>query len=130
MSFNDFKKSYFGDDSRQNRLNTYSRLGYLPRTEIDDTNYTLLTEDVLVAYTALSASRTITLPSAATLVATGPNNKVNSFIVKDETGSASTYNIVLQPTGGELFDGAANYTISSDFGSVQFYTEGTAFFIV
>lgn len=128
MSFNDFKKSYFGDEARQNRLNTYSRLGYIPRTAVDDADYTALVDDVLISIVALTAPRTITLPLAATLVSNGPNNKVKSFIIKDESGDAITHNITVQPSGGETIDGQPWALINNSYGNLQLYTNGVEFF--
>lgn len=127
-SFNDFRKTYFGDDEIQSRYAAASRLGRIPRTEVDDDDYTLQLDDVLVSFIALTAGRTLTLPLAATMVGSGPNNKVNSFIVKDESGDASTYNITIQPSGGETIDGQPWALINNNYGNLQFYTNGIEWF--
>lgn len=127
-SFNDFRKTYFGDDEIQSRYAAASRLGRIPRTEVDDDDYTLDVDDVLVAFITLTAGRTLTLPLAATMVGSGPNNKVNSFIIKDESGDAATYNITIQPSGGETIDGNASASITNDYGALTFYTDGIAWF--
>ena len=130
MSFNDFRKPYFGDEFRMARLNSFHRLGRIPRTEVDDTDYTLLIDDVLVAFTALTEPRVVNLPPAASMVADGANNKVNSFIIKDEALAAGTHNITLTPAMGETIEGAGTYVMSNDGESVTFYTSGTDWFVL
>jgi hypothetical protein len=92
------------------------------RTPVNDTDYTLVTTDSKVCFTALSAARTITLSSASAV----PGQEV---IVKDESGSCngtSTITVVA-PSGGTI-DGAANAVINSAYGLLKFYNNGTQWF--
>lgn len=88
-----------------------------------DTDYTAKITDTIIGYTSLSASRTVSLPPAA-------NFPIGfTLTVKDESGSATTWNIVVEPDGAETIDGASNYTIATDYGAVTFYQSGGAWWI-
>lgn len=91
----------------------------LGRTPVADAAHTQAASDVLIAYTSLSAGRTVTL-----LVEAG-----RLTIVKDESGAAGTHNITVQGVSGNI-DGAANYVINTNYGGVGIYCNGTDFFTV
>lgn len=78
-------------------------------------------EEVIVAVTDTSSARTITLTTA--LLQSG-----RIIIVKDESGGANTNNITVDTQGSELIDGAASSTISTNYGSVRLYSNGTHWF--
>lgn len=88
-----------------------------PRTPVVNVAYTAKYTDVIIAYTSLSAARSVTLPSAV-----GMAGKV--FIIKDEDGLAATYNITVVGT----IDGSSNATISSNYGVGRYFSDGTAWF--
>jgi hypothetical protein len=87
------------------------------RKAVNDAAYSVLASDCIVAYTALSATRAVTLPTASTVT-----NQI--FIIKDETGNAGTDNITLVGT----IDGATNKSISTGYGAIRLYSNGTAYF--
>jgi len=89
----------------------------MKRTAVADANYTILTTDYIVAYPALTAARSVTLPSSG--VTTG-----QEFIIKDESGNAGTYNITVVGT----IDGAANKVLNTAYGTVRLYYNGTGWF--
>jgi len=69
-----------------------------------------------------SAARAITLPS--------PVNG-RTFIIKDKTGTAETYNITLTRNGAESIEGvAANRTLSTNWGCWKVVSDGTNWFII
>ena len=88
---------------------------------LQTTSYTAAPNDVIIGYTALSAAVTVTLPTAAAA------NKGKFYVIKDEAGAAATNNITIQPSSGNI-DGVSSIAISSNFGSVQVYTDGNAWF--
>jgi hypothetical protein len=95
----------------------------MSRRAVSDADATISAGDQLVAVTALTAARTLTLPAAATwsgLV----------IRVKDESGDATAFDIIVEGNGAETVDGAANYTISADYGYQAFYSNGTAVFTI
>ena len=49
-------------------------------------------------------------------------------IVKDEGGKAGTNNITITTEGGETIDGGASVTISSNYGVVRLYSDGSNWF--
>ncbi len=94
------------------------------RVAVADADHTLLISEYLIAYTSITATRTVDLPLASTAT-----NQI--FIVKDESGSASGANrITIDPNGAELIDGSATFQLTSGFESVSFYSNGTAWFII
>jgi hypothetical protein len=91
------------------------------RTAINDAGYTALSSDHLIAYTSLSAARTITLPAAS-----GMTNRV--MIIKDESGAAATNNITVNVTAGGTIDGASSKLISTAYGVIEVYSNGAQWF--
>lgn len=88
------------------------------RRAISDTNYTVVASDSIIAYTALSASRTITLPS--------PNTSTGRIIViKDESGSCSGTNTI---TVIGTVDGATNYLLNSAYAYIRLYAGSTGWY--
>lgn len=96
---------------------TYGQPETAVRNGINDTNYTVTSADTLVAYTTLTASRTVTLPSPASV----PAGK--QFIIKDESGSCSG-SITLTVTGS--IDGSANIVLNSAYANVRLYSNSAA----
>lgn len=91
------------------------------RTVVADANYTLLPTDNTIAYTSLTAARTATLPSA-----TSYTNKI--YIIKDESGNAGTSNITIATTSSQTIDGASTKVISTAYGLVKVYSNGSNWF--
>ncbi|CAM3973291.1 hypothetical protein MUGA111182_19945 [Mucilaginibacter galii] len=88
------------------------------RRAVANSAATLQATDYLVAYTSLTASRALTLGSASAFSGL-------HFVLKDESGSAGTYNITLVGT----VNGTANpVAINSAYGVYRFYSNGTAWF--
>ena len=65
---------------------------------------------------------TITIPTAQSVLPGRP------YVIKDESGDASTNPITVNTQGAELIDGAATDTINTDFASIGYYTNGTNWF--
>lgn len=84
--------------------------------------YAVLTTDYIVEVNTGSA-RTIQLPNAPT---TG-----QQFVIKDVTGTASSFNISLTTVGGAVtIDGATTYTINTNYAAIKVYFNGTSYFII
>jgi hypothetical protein len=75
----------------------------------------------IIGVTSTAATRTITLATADTVAG-------RVIIVKDESGGAGTNNITVTTQGGQTIDGAASITISSNYGVVRVYSDGTNWF--
>lgn len=90
------------------------------RTTKADVNYTVLSTDNIIAFTSLTATRTLTIPCGSLGTAANPQE----IIVKDESGSAGTFPITLSAT----IDGATNKTISTPYGATRLYANGSACF--
>lgn len=71
-----------------------------------------------------SAARTIQLPNAPSAGA----GRV--YIVKDATGTASSFNISVTTPGGTVtIDGSTTYTMSTNFQALQFVFDGTKYYV-
>jgi len=86
------------------------------------TNYIALPSDVIIEVTNTSAPRTITLPTPLV-----NGNVGKSFLIKDSSGAASVNNITVMPASGTI-DGIASLVISANYGVVQVYCDGTAYY--
>jgi hypothetical protein len=93
----------------------------LNRTVVNDAGYSVLASDYMIAYTALTTARTVTLPDAA-----GMGNHI--FIIKDESGAAGTYNITINVSAGGTIDGASSKVISTNYGFINLYSNGSQWF--
>lgn len=87
------------------------------RTGVSDTNYTINMADSIVGFTALTAARTATLPSASSV----PAGK--QFVIKDESGNCSGGNTI---TILGTVDGTANAVLNTAYASIRLYSNGTS----
>jgi hypothetical protein len=87
------------------------------RTAVADANYTALATDRSIAYTAITAARTVTLPASSSYP-TGTR-----LTVFDESGACSATNtITLSPNGSDTIDGASSAQIKSAYGYLALQT--------
>lgn len=91
------------------------------RTTVSNANYTVTAQDTIVAYTAISAARTVTLPAASS-VQIG-----KQFVVKDESGSCSGGNTI---TIAGTIDGTTNLVLNTAYAKTTFYSNGTSWFTI
>jgi hypothetical protein len=96
------------------------------RTSVSDAPYTAQTTDRLVAYTALTATRQVSLPAASSFP------KGSMLTVVDETGNCSgSVQIVVAPNGADDINGVnADYPITIPYGWVDLESNGTSWTIV
>lgn len=85
-------------------------------------DYNVLGVDAIIGVTDTSAPRTITLPNAGLSVA-------QEFTIKDESGGASINPITLDGNGFDI-DSAGTTDITSDYGSLTVYFNGSKYFII
>lgn len=90
-------------------------------TSVSDAAYTALVGDYFIAYTALTAGRTVTIPTAAA------GNKGQVYIVKNQ--SAGAFAITISPATGTV-DGAASVatTAAGRAPAVRVYSDGAAWY--
>lgn len=111
-----------GDASTTKPINLNSGLVYAQQS-VNDVNATIAITSNLVRIVGLTATRTLTLPSAASVTGAFPVK------IKDETGNASpTVQIVIQPPAGTI-EGSASVAIQVGYGSIDLYSNGSAWFI-
>lgn len=93
------------------------------RTTKSEGYYKVLSTDCYIAKTGISfGGDTVELPNAATLTAG------HIVIVKDEAGLAASRNIVVDGHSTQTINGSATSTISTNYGSLALYTNGTNWF--
>jgi hypothetical protein len=93
------------------------------RTPVNDANYTMLSTDYQIAYTTITAARTVTLLAASSL------NAGRQLIIRDDSGFANgTNTISVTPNGADKINGlnATRAVITSNFGSVVIESDGSS----
>jgi len=85
-------------------------------------SYQVLGTDAIIGVTSTAAARTITMPIINVQVG-------QLWTIKDESGAASGFNITVSGNGF-LIDGAANFVINTNYGSVSIYWSGSNFYVV
>jgi hypothetical protein len=89
------------------------------RTSAADADYTVLATDNIIGFPTLTASRVVTLPTAASVAG-------RMYTVKDESGSAAAgRTLTLTPQAGQFIDGAATKVINTAYGFLRVYSNGT-----
>ena len=93
-------------------------------TTIAASTYDLLVSDYIlnVTYTGTGAVTSLTLPTAQTVAG-------RTIIIKDAGGLAGTNNITVDTEGAETIDGGATAVISSNYSSINLYSDGSNWFI-
>ena len=86
------------------------------RSAVNDTNYTATSRDAIIAYTAITAARTISLPSMSS------TPRGWQFIIKDESGNCSGGNTI---TITGTIDGTTNLILNSAYAKAVIYNNGT-----
>jgi hypothetical protein len=83
------------------------------RTPVSDAAYSALTTDRMIAYTALSAARVVSLPPAS-VYPTGTR-----LLIVDETGNCSTpKTLTISPNGSDVIDGATSAVVNVAYGFI------------
>ncbi len=107
----------FNDNEAINRKGQkFNRLG------VSGSNYTVTSQDFLIGITSLILAPSIGLPRPS-LAGNGKN-----YIVKDEVGGAATTTITVRSEGEATIDGASSSTITTNYGSKEYYTNGVSWF--
>lgn len=91
------------------------------RTAVADASYIALEMDYIIAYTSLTANRTVTLKDATTI------SSNQAYLIQDETGSASSHTITISPAAGTI-NGASTAVINLNYGRAIVYNDGTNWF--
>jgi hypothetical protein len=90
---------------------------------VSDTNYTADLTAGTITYPSLTAARTVTLPTAVGL-------RGKEYIIKDRSGAAGTYTIIVDGNGAETIDGSATAVINKNYGVLKVKSDGANWFIV
>jgi len=84
-------------------------------------------------YSAKAGDRLIGVNRAGVVTVTLPTAEVKAgrvFVIKDESGSASSNNITVATEGSETIDGSATDVLATDYGAKTYYSDGTNWFEV
>lgn len=92
------------------------------RTAVRGAVTTITTSDYLIGVTDLAVATSIGLPKPSQAGAG------KTYIIKDEAGGATTTNITIRSEGEKLIDGSSSTTLSANYQSKQFYTDGSNWF--
>ncbi len=107
--------AFVGDGSQLTNLSVST----FTRTEITSSTYSVLTSDYYVGVNFTgSGGSTLSLPNAAAM------NSGQTVIIKDESGTAGTNNIIINAGSGETIDGQTSQTIESNYGAISLYSNG------
>jgi len=85
--------------------------------------YSVTRADYYIGITYLAVAPTIGLPSP---VLAGPGK---TYLIKDEVGGAATTTITVRSAGDALIDGGTSATMTGNFDSRMFYTNGAQWYI-
>ena len=117
------KSLFIKDKFNVNDTEAHNKIGSKVNLHViqqaDSATYNILLTDFIVDISNAGVARTINLPKAS-LAGFG---KV--YIVKDSSGSISSTTITVTPNGTELINGDTSYVISTNFGSVGLYCNGS-----
>lgn len=105
-----------------NRSETHLRSGQRVNRRAQSGSYSTTTTDYLIGITSLATAPTIELPRPR-LVGIG---KV--YIVKDEAGGAASTTITVRSGGEENLDGATTSTLTTNYQSRRYYSDGANWF--
>jgi hypothetical protein len=96
------------------------------RTAVSDAAYSALTTDRLIAYTALTASRVVSLPTSASYP-TGTR-----LLIIDESGACSaTKTITVTPNGTDTIEGAnSSAVLAMAYGFIGFESNGAGAWVI
>jgi hypothetical protein len=91
------------------------------RTAVSDANYTVLPTDRLIAYAAITAARTVTLPPAASY----PVGVI--LWIADQSGACSTTNtITISRAGSDTIDGGASALLNAAYDATALTSDGVS----
>jgi len=92
-------------------------------TTVEGSVYSVTRKDYYIGITNLSYAPTVGLPSPKDA---GPGK---TYLIKDEVGGAATTTITVRSAGDALIDGGTSATMTGNFDSRMFYTNGAQWYI-
>lgn len=91
------------------------------RRTVSDVNATLVVTDYLLAYSAVTTARVVSI--ACTL---GTTAQPQFFVIKDESGGASALNTLsVTPSSGTIDGGSTKAVVNAAYGAGRIYANGT-----
>jgi hypothetical protein len=94
------------------------------RSVVYDANFVMTDASRYVAYSALTQTRTVTLPAASLFQPATP------IVIADESGSCSpTVRIIVQVSGTDHINASTSLAIETPYGALVLYSNGTDRFV-
>lgn len=118
------KETFEVDDVNQKSLRGQIINRHAISTLLTGAVYSVASYDHLIGITSLSYAPTIGLPRPK-LVGIG-----KFYRIKDEIGGASSTTITIVSQAEETIDGASSVTITTNYGSKSFYSDGSNWFTI
>lgn len=104
---------------RQDRVRWYRVASGAAHVPVPDQGYQ---RSVIIGVDNTDSARTVTIPSEDI------GREGTIFVVKDESGGANSNNITIATEGSQTIDGSGTNTISSAYGTVRLYSNGSHLF--
>ena len=98
--------------------------GVIHKRVVKSADYTIATSDYFVGGNSSGGSISFTLPDAADTVSG------QTFIIKDEGGSANSNVIAVSGSGSQTIDGENSVVLESSYASIQLYSDGVDKFYI
>lgn len=116
-------KGFYEFNDQESRLGKGQKFNRTPfSTVLSGSVYSVAVQDYLIGITNLSYAASIGLPKPSLV---GPGK---TYIVKDEAGGAGTTTITVRSAAEETIDGASTSTITTNYASKGYYTDGANWF--
>ena len=102
---------------------TASATGVVNNRVAITSHYTASTNDYYIGVQS-TASLGIKMPAASSL------SIGQSFLIKDESGNANSYNITINPNGSDTIEGGNSVILSIQYASISLHTDGVSKFFI
>jgi hypothetical protein len=92
--------------------------GIIHKRVLKSDNYTITTTDYFIGVDSSGGTIALTLPSA------NATTSGQTWVIKDEAGSANTNNVTVSRVGSDTIDGQNTIVLESPYASIQLYCNG------
>ena len=115
-------KNFYEFNDQEARFGKGQKFNRTPFSTLNGSVYSVAVQDYLIGVTSLSYAASVGLPKPSLV---GPGK---TYIVKDEAGGATTTTITVRSAGEESIDGAGTSTITTNYASKGYYSDGASWF--
>src|SRR3990167_9351931 len=115
-------KDFYSFNDQEARLGKGQKFSRTPFSTLSGSVYSVAVQDYLIGITSLSYAASVGLPRPKDVGAG------KTYIVKDEAGGANTTTITVRSANEENIDGTGTSTITTAYGSKEYYSDGNVWF--